>query len=225
MNLDLNPHVTTIMSGHENIRSYLHWLKIIDSPKCSCKRNIQTVDHLILQCERLKYKRRMLKNSVLKAGNWPINKSELINKNLKQFIRYINSMDLKKLNHSKSCKWTLTTDMYDYVCIYIYVCIITLACSITYCNGACWRFNNNNNNKYRKGRTKVAFSLQMCGYLTSISQVISVRVSWYSCKRRNRGSLVGRDSSVERRPSEPFIELYLEVVPRGARYEQRGANE
>jgi hypothetical protein len=41
----------------------------------------------------------MLKNSVLKAGNWPISKSELMNKNLNQFIRYINSMDLEKLNH------------------------------------------------------------------------------------------------------------------------------
>jgi len=43
----------------------------------------------------------MLKNSVLKAGNWPISKSELVNKNLKQFIRYISSMELEKLNHSK----------------------------------------------------------------------------------------------------------------------------
>ena len=48
----------------------------------------------------LKYERGMLKNSVLKAGNWPISKSELLNKNLKQFIRYINSMELEKLNHS-----------------------------------------------------------------------------------------------------------------------------
>ena len=38
----------------------------------------------------------MLKNSVLKAGNSPISKSELVNKDLKQFIRYINSMDLEK---------------------------------------------------------------------------------------------------------------------------------
>jgi hypothetical protein len=42
----------------------------------------------------------MLKNNVLMAGNWPISKSKLVNKNLKQFIRYINSMDLVKLNHS-----------------------------------------------------------------------------------------------------------------------------
>ena len=42
----------------------------------------------------------MLKNSVLKAGNWPVSKSELINKNVKQFVRCINSIDLEKLNHS-----------------------------------------------------------------------------------------------------------------------------
>jgi len=48
----------------------------------------------------LKYERGMLKNSVLKSGKWPISKGELINKNLKQYIRYINSMDLEKLNHS-----------------------------------------------------------------------------------------------------------------------------
>jgi hypothetical protein len=56
----------------------------------------------------------MLKNSVLKAGNWPISKSELINKNLKQLIRYINSMDLEKLNHLKSCKRIFIIDMYNY---------------------------------------------------------------------------------------------------------------
>jgi len=104
VNLQLNPNVTTIMSVHGNIRSYLHRLKIIDSPECPCKKDIQTIDHLIFQCEKLMYERGILKNSVLKAGKWPISKSELVNKNLKQLIRYINSMDLEKLNHSKSCK-------------------------------------------------------------------------------------------------------------------------
>ena len=68
--------------------------------KCPCKQDIQTIDHLIFQCEKLKYERGILKNSILKAGNWPISKSELVNKYLKQFIRYINSMDLEKLRHS-----------------------------------------------------------------------------------------------------------------------------
>jgi len=89
------------MSGKRNIQFYLTRLKIIDSPECPCKQNIQTVDHLIFQCEKLKYDRGMLKNSELKAGNWPISKSEPVNKNLKQFIRYINSMDSEKLKHSE----------------------------------------------------------------------------------------------------------------------------
>jgi len=62
--------------------SYLHRLKIIK------KNGIQTVDHLILvfQCERLKNERDILKNNVLKKSNWPLSKSELINRNFKQFI-------------------------------------------------------------------------------------------------------------------------------------------
>jgi len=42
----------------------------------------------------------ILKNSVLKVDNWPVSKSELANRNLKQLIRYINSVDLEKINHS-----------------------------------------------------------------------------------------------------------------------------
>ena len=57
-------------------------------------------DHLIFQCKRLKDEREILKNSALKVGKWPVSKSELTNGNLKQFIRYINSMDLEKINHS-----------------------------------------------------------------------------------------------------------------------------
>jgi hypothetical protein len=89
------------MTGHENIRSYLHGLKIIGSPECPCKQGIQIVDHLIFQCKRLKNEREILKNSVLKAGNWAVSKSELTNRDLlKQFIRYVNSIDLEKINHS-----------------------------------------------------------------------------------------------------------------------------
>ena len=97
MNLNLSPNVTTIMTGHGNIRSYLYLLKIIGSPR---KHGIQTLDHLIFQCKRLKNEREILKNSVLKAGNWPVSKSELTNGNLKQFVQYINPIDLEKKNHS-----------------------------------------------------------------------------------------------------------------------------
>ena len=88
------------MTGHGNIRLYLHRLKILGSPECSCKHGIQTVDHLIFQFNRLKNERETLKTSVLKVDNWPVGKSELTNRYLKQFIRYINSMDFEKINHS-----------------------------------------------------------------------------------------------------------------------------
>ena len=101
VNLKLSPKATTIKTGHGNIRSHLHRLKITGSPESPCKQGTQTVDHLILQCKRLKNEREILENSALKAGNWPGSKSELTNKKLKQLISYINSTDLEKPNHSK----------------------------------------------------------------------------------------------------------------------------
>jgi hypothetical protein len=61
---------------------------------------MQTVDHLIFQCNKLNNEREILKTSVLREGNWPASKSELTNRILKQFIRYINSLDFEKMNHS-----------------------------------------------------------------------------------------------------------------------------
>ena len=78
------------MTGHGNIRSYLHRLKIIGSPECPRKHGTQTEEHLIFQYKRLKNERDILKNSVLKVGNWPVSKTELTNRSLKQLIRYIN---------------------------------------------------------------------------------------------------------------------------------------
>jgi hypothetical protein len=61
---------------------------------------MQTVDHLIFQCKRLKNETDNLKSSVLKVDKWPVSKSELTNTILKQFVRYINSMDLEKIHNS-----------------------------------------------------------------------------------------------------------------------------
>jgi hypothetical protein len=49
---------------------------------------------------RLRNERAILKSSVLKEGKWPVSKSELTNRNLKQIINYINSMDLERINQS-----------------------------------------------------------------------------------------------------------------------------
>jgi uncharacterized protein YlxP (DUF503 family) len=100
VNLKLSPNVTTTMTSHRNIRSYLHRLKIIGSPERPCNHGIQTVDCLIFQCKRLRNERAILKSSVLKEGKRPVSKSELTNRNLKQFINYINSMNSEKINQS-----------------------------------------------------------------------------------------------------------------------------
>jgi hypothetical protein len=59
------PKVTTIMTGHENIRSYLHGLKIMGSPECPYKHGTQTADRLIFQCNGLKNEREKPKTSVM----------------------------------------------------------------------------------------------------------------------------------------------------------------
>jgi hypothetical protein len=100
VNLKLSPNVTTIMTGHGNIRSYLHRLKITGSPECPCNHGIQTADHPIFQCKRLRNERAILKSSVLKEGKWSVSKCELTNRNLKQFINYITPMDFGKINQS-----------------------------------------------------------------------------------------------------------------------------
>jgi hypothetical protein len=55
---------------------------------------------LIFQYKRLRNERAILKSSVLKVGKWPVSKCELTNRNLKQFINYIDSMDFEKINQS-----------------------------------------------------------------------------------------------------------------------------
>jgi len=61
---------------------------------------MQTVVRRIFQCKRLKNEGEILKSSIPEVGKWPVSKSELTNGNQKQFIRYINSIDLEKINHS-----------------------------------------------------------------------------------------------------------------------------
>ena len=77
VNLHLSSNVTTIMTGHGNIRSYLHRLKITGSAECPCKHSIQTVEHFIFQCKRLKKERAILKSSLIKVGKWPMKKVNL----------------------------------------------------------------------------------------------------------------------------------------------------
>ena len=72
-----------MVTGHGNIRSYLHRFKIIDTPTCPCGTKDQTIDHLLYECELLNKERDSLKSSVLKTDIWKISQNRSIRKHIK----------------------------------------------------------------------------------------------------------------------------------------------
>jgi hypothetical protein len=72
-------------------------LLIIDSPECPCEAGHQTVEHLIYECHMLQTERENLISNIAKRDNLPMGKSELVNKYIKHFIQFTNSIDFEKL--------------------------------------------------------------------------------------------------------------------------------
>ena len=97
MKINLTPNFTAMITAHGKTRSYLHRFKIIESPECPCANGNQTVDHLIYDCNKLNKEREKLIAHISKEDNWPISKSELVKKYLKQLIYFTNSIDYEKL--------------------------------------------------------------------------------------------------------------------------------
>jgi hypothetical protein len=64
---------------------------------CVCNTGDQTIDHLINEGTLLQIQRELLKNNVLKCGNWPVSKHELIMKHQKSFLNFINSINFDQL--------------------------------------------------------------------------------------------------------------------------------
>jgi hypothetical protein len=85
-----------MVTGHGNIKSYLHKYKIIDSPVCSCKSGEQTVDHILFDCKLLERERDSLKAAVMRSENWPVDKSKLIIKFNKNFTKCTNNISFDK---------------------------------------------------------------------------------------------------------------------------------
>jgi len=56
-----------MVTGHGNIRSFLHHFKIIENPMCPCSTTDQTLDHLLFECELLSKERDNLISTVLKT--------------------------------------------------------------------------------------------------------------------------------------------------------------
>jgi hypothetical protein len=95
--IKLTPNFMAIVTAHGKTKAYLHCFKIIDSPECPCDGGNKTVDHLIYDYTKLQREREKLISNVSKQDNWPVNKSDLVNKHIKHFIQFANSIDFEKL--------------------------------------------------------------------------------------------------------------------------------
>jgi len=87
-----------MITGHGNIKTYLHKFKKIDSPKCPCGHSDQTTDHKLLECTLLNKERDSLISAVSRPDDWPTYKHILIRKHYKAFTRFTNQISFDKLN-------------------------------------------------------------------------------------------------------------------------------
>jgi hypothetical protein len=98
MKTNITPDFTTMVTGHGNVRSYLHRFKIIETPICPCSTTGQTTDHLLFECELLNKERDNLISTVSKTDVWPISKHKLMRKHFKTFVKFTNQISLDKLD-------------------------------------------------------------------------------------------------------------------------------
>jgi hypothetical protein len=91
--MNLTQNFTTLVTGHGNMKFYLHRFKIIDTPYCQCGYINQTTEHILLECEILQEDRERLIAEVAKKNNWPINKEKKKKKHYKAFAKFTKEMD------------------------------------------------------------------------------------------------------------------------------------
>jgi hypothetical protein len=85
--------MAAMVTGHGKTWAYLYHFKLLEHAMCVCKQGDQTTDHLLYHCTLLQTQRDILKQNILKTGNWPTSKHELITKYRDSFITFIESID------------------------------------------------------------------------------------------------------------------------------------
>jgi len=101
--LHLTQNFTTIVTGHGNIKSYLHRFKIIDAPNCPCGNDNQTTQHILLECAVLHEDRERLIAAGAEEDSWPINKDKLIKRHYKAFAKCMQQLDkIKEMNTTRN---------------------------------------------------------------------------------------------------------------------------
>ena len=80
MKSNLTPNLVAMLTGHGRTTAYLHPFKLLKDATCICGQGDQTMDHLLNHCAVIHTQREVLKQNILKIGNWPASKQELITK-------------------------------------------------------------------------------------------------------------------------------------------------
>jgi len=92
------PELTSMLTGHGKIGSYLYRLGLTDNPIWPCEEEEQTVNHLTFKCKKLRNQRnemiRQIKNT---GGNWPATNETLINNYQHFFIKFVKSLEISDL--------------------------------------------------------------------------------------------------------------------------------
>ena len=97
MKISVTTNFAAMVTRHGKTRAYFYRFKIMEQATCPYNNGDQTIDHLLYQCTLLHTSRKLLRNSVLKTGNWPANEQDLTTKHLKAFLTYKNSVDFEQL--------------------------------------------------------------------------------------------------------------------------------
>jgi len=90
LNSNINPNFTAMVTGHGKTRAYLQRFKLAESAICPCKKEDQTLDHILNNCALLHTQRNTFRKNVTAIGTWPPSKEELIAKYLKPFLTFKN---------------------------------------------------------------------------------------------------------------------------------------
>jgi hypothetical protein len=98
MKLNHTGNLTTILTGHGNIKTYLNRFQISGDPTCPYGKGDQTTDHIIYDCDRLKEERDRLRTDITKTNVWPTSKQTLIKRHYRVFTKFINSICFEELN-------------------------------------------------------------------------------------------------------------------------------
>jgi hypothetical protein len=65
--INITHNLTTMVTGHGNIKSYLYRFKIIETSTCPCGNKDQTIDYLLFECELLQTERDSLISAASKS--------------------------------------------------------------------------------------------------------------------------------------------------------------